>query len=249
MNIEQLLTLSRFDGVAFTNNTFNKPPIDKADPSYWKKLESQYKIILEEAQETVEAAEDSNHGLLRDACCDVDVTVLGLIHLMGSTEIKWFPDLEWDIATAAARLNHDRHGVNEIRWDMIEAWAADLIIDIEGIGEGIAKRDEKLIKDAIRSTYHTLVAIMANSGINLIEDMKKVLVSNISKVCKTEEDAQKTIKHYMDTEGVELEAQPCPTFPGFIVVSAKDQRGRSGKNYPKGKFLKCVVSFQEPKFD
>lgn len=161
------MTLSMYEGVRFTNETFGKPQLSPKDPDFWAKLASQHELIQEELDEIADGIVNRDLTMLRDGICDVEVTNMGMAHL---------------------------------------------------------------------------------AGLNLERDMKAVLRSNLSKVSLTMADAEKTAKHYKDKEGLDLEIIPCPTMPGFIVRLPSLQVGKSGKSYPKGKFLKCVVRFHEPIF-
>jgi NTP pyrophosphatase (non-canonical NTP hydrolase) len=161
------MTLSMYNGVRFTNETFGKPELSPKDPDFWAKLASQHELIQEELDEIADGIVNRDMTMLRDGICDVEVTNMGMAHL---------------------------------------------------------------------------------AGLDLERDMRSVLKSNLSKVCWTMDRAQKTVKHYKNTENLDLEIIDCPTMPGFIVRLPSDQVGKSGKKYPKGKFLKCVVGFHEPIF-
>lgn len=79
-----------------------------------------------------------------------------------------------------------------------------------------------------------------------LEVFNEVVRSNFSKFCQSEEEAQQTVQHYLDTLGVKVDYQAEDDF--FIIRSTEDQTGKDGKAYRKNKILKSI-HFSEPCFD
>lgn len=67
--------------VRFTNETFNKPPVDKESPSFWEALKSQSHLIEEELKELIEGLHKKDMKEVRDAVADILVVTLGVAHL------------------------------------------------------------------------------------------------------------------------------------------------------------------------
>lgn len=79
-------------------------------------------------------------------------------------------------------------------------------------------------------------------GFNFEGGWDEIHASNLSKVCKTQQDLKKTQVYY-NKLGVKTYAEE--TGGGWVVKVAEDFTDTEGNNYPKGKFLKSV-SYKKP---
>lgn len=221
------------EGVYFTNDTFGNNPITVASvgiDAYWEKLAKQYNLIVEEFGETVnKGIKARNIKEARDGVCDVLVTAYGLDHI-GSLNIDLQEALILDEDDASFALDRAGHY---------------LVL----VGANIKERNHAMLTQSLRFLLQNIHSLGLMMYFDVKGDMQAVLDSNLSKVSKTQGDAIITQTYYRETVGINTRIEVCPTMPGFIVKVAGTQTGKDGKVYTDGKFLKCRVSFHEPKFD
>lgn len=134
-------------------------------------------------------------------------------------------------------------------WSRAKTQAQLIQEELNEIFEAIENKDLKMLRDGNCDVEVTSLGLSHICGIDIERDMKAVLTSNLSKVCKTEEDAEGTQEFYRIKKGVKTRLEQCQTFPGFVVKVDGDQTGSDGKFYPNNKFLKCIYSFKEPQFE
>jgi len=109
--------------------------------------------------------------------------------------------------------------------------------------EGIEKHDVSEVRDAIADVLVTTYGMAHILGIDADSDMAAVQASNLSKLCKTEDEVEKTLAFYQNEKGLEVYAGG--ELPEAYIKSAKDQTGSDGKFYPAHKFLKSI-NWHEP---
>ncbi len=220
---------SFYQQVAFTNATFGNAPLDLRNEESWRLLHSQALLIKEEFQELLDAQERKD---VRDAVADIYVTALGLVYFMGISEAQ--------IDAALPEPVHESIGSYGVK-EQLQAALNELFEELE---KKNAKAMQEILGRMIQLNGHIPRIFLFDAK----RDMFEVFLSNLSKVCKTKEDAALTIAAYAK-KGVLCAAFDCPTMPGaFIVKVTEDCYDLQGKRFPKNKFLKCVVSFREPKF-
>lgn len=112
--------------------------------------------------------------------------------------------------------------------------------------EGIDNHDIGEIRDAIADVLVTTYGMAHILGIDADKDMAAVQASNLSKLCKTEDEVQQTLNFYRNEKG--LEVYTGGELPEAYIKSAEDQTGSDGKFYPAHKFLKSI-NWHEPKLD
>lgn len=123
--------------------------------------------------------------------------------------------------------------------------------ELDEIKEAYEQRDFKKLMDGILDTLVVTYGLAHVAGIDADEGMKRVYTSNMSKICWSDTDAKETQQHYWDVHGVRTVVIPVDVngVTGLVVKVAEDHTDKKGKFFPKGKFLKSVSGFMEPKID
>lgn len=85
------------------------------------------------------------------------------------------------------------------------------------------------------------------------ELIDRVTASNMSKLCKNEEETNKTLEYYRERE-IEVHSDVSPLRqangePFYVVYSSKNQTDKYGKTYTAGKFLKNTTWFEPDLYD
>jgi len=103
------------------------------------------------------------------------------------------------------------------------------------------------IRDGIADVLVTTYGLAFRAGIDADADLQTVQDSNMSKFVRGSfQDAKAAGYEILDRTG--LVGTWSETAPGlWAITSAKDQTGRDGKQYPKGKLLK-PATYQGPVF-
>lgn len=112
--------------------------------------------------------------------------------------------------------------------------------------EGIENHDIREVRDAIADVLVTTYGMAHILGIDADRDMAAVQASNLSKLCKTEEEIAHTLAYYRNEIG--LDVYSGGELPEAYIKSGCDQTGKDGKFYPAHKFLKSI-NWHEPKLD
>ena len=112
--------------------------------------------------------------------------------------------------------------------------------------EGIDNKDISEIRDAVADILVVTYGMAHIMGIDADKDMAAVQESNLSKLCKTNEEIEATLKFYQQEKGLDVYAGG--EIPEAYIKSSKDQTGSDGKFYPAHKFLKNTI-WHEPKLD
>lgn len=112
--------------------------------------------------------------------------------------------------------------------------------------EGIDNKDIAEIRDAVADILVVTYGMAHIMGIDADKDMAAVQESNLSKLCKTNEEIEATLQFYQQEKGLDVYAGG--EIPEAYIKSSKDQTGSDGKFYPAHKFLKNTI-WHEPKLD
>jgi predicted HAD superfamily Cof-like phosphohydrolase len=112
--------------------------------------------------------------------------------------------------------------------------------------EGIDNKDTSEIRDAVADILVVTYGMAHIMGIDADKDMAAVQASNLSKLCKTQEEIDQTLSFYQNEKGLDVYAGG--ELPEAYIKSSKDQEGKDGKFYPAHKFLKSI-NWHEPKLD
>ncbi len=112
--------------------------------------------------------------------------------------------------------------------------------------EGIDKKDISEVRDAVADILVVTYGMAHIMGIDADKDMAAVQDSNLSKLCKTEQEIEDTLAFYQKEKGLDVYAGG--ELPEAYIKSSKDQEGSDGKFYPAHKFLKNT-NWHEPVLD
>lgn len=159
-------------------------------------------------------------------------------------------DMNEDRQTTIGKINTVAGNVSNQGWSAADHQIGLIQSELKELTDAIDMRDIHETRDGIGDVLFTVYGLAHRLGLNALEDLQSVISSNWSKFDTTEEDAEKT-KHKYLAWGVESEVRRyamSSSFHYYVLVSAFDQKGTDGKNYPKGKYLKSW-RFQEPVFN
>lgn len=110
--------------------------------------------------------------------------------------------------------------------------------------EGLENKDIAEVRDAVADILVVTYGMAHVLGINADEDMAAVQASNLSKLCKSDQEVTETLAYYSDEVGIKVYSGG--ELPEAFIKSSEDQTGKDGKFYPAHKFLKCI-NWHEPK--
>ena len=110
--------------------------------------------------------------------------------------------------------------------------------------EGLENKSITEVRDAIADVLVTTYGMAHILGIDADRDMAAVQASNLSKLCKTEDEVEHTLNYYRTEVGLEVYCGG--ELPEAFIKSSEDQTGKDGKFYPAHKFLKSI-NWHEPK--
>ena len=132
------------------------------------------------------------------------------------------------------------------KWDQLEAQFGLIQEELNEIQQAIQEKNYIELRDGIADVLVTTYGLAYRAGIDANEDMKIVHESNMSKFCKSTDEALRTKAKY---EKIGVKVSYRNQANGMIaVVSLENQTGADGKKYPMGKLLKSVNYF-EPQFN
>lgn len=130
-------------------------------------------------------------------------------------------------------------------WDKLQSQFILIQEELDEIRVAIQEQNVTELRDGIADVLVTTYGLAYRAGQNADADMKVVHESNMTKFCKDPMEAVNTAAKY---EKIGVQVQYRNQANGLIaVVSAQDQTGTDGKEYPKGKLLKSV-NYVEPQF-
>ncbi len=112
--------------------------------------------------------------------------------------------------------------------------------------DGLANKDTAEIRDAVADILVVTYGMAHIMGIDADKDMAAVQASNLSKLCKTQDEIDQTLAFYRHEKGLDVYAGG--ELPEAYIKSSQDQQGSDGKFYPAHKFLKSI-NWHEPKLD
>lgn len=129
-------------------------------------------------------------------------------------------------------------------WDAIEAQMEIIDSEYNELKTAVANRDWKEVKDGIGDVLVTTYGLGYVINIDCDLLMANIDESNFSKFCHDHDEAVATKKKY-SVMGVETVIGYNEDYNLYFVLSAKDQIGKDGKDYPAKKMLKSI-NFKEP---
>lgn len=104
------------------------------------------------------------------------------------------------------------------------------------------------IRDGIADVIVTTGGLAHRMGIDADSDLEEVYRSNMSKFINTNNMLEVQAATLEVAARLGIECSAAETAPGiWAITSERDQTGKDGKLYPKGKLLK-PATYREPKF-
>ena len=128
-------------------------------------------------------------------------------------------------------------------WAALAAQLSLIQEEFQELVDAIQQCDFTEVRDAVADVLVTTYGLAYRAGIDADADMDEVHASNMSKFCKTREEAIHTAHKYEKLGVMCSYRQPATGITA--VVSAQDQTGKDGKFYPAGKLLKSI-NVKEP---
>lgn len=135
---------------------------------------------------------------------------------------------------------------DSVDWDALARQMQLIEEELRETKQAITNRDIQELRDGTADILVTTYGLAHRGGFDADRDMERVHASNMSKFCATNEECIKTGAKYEEL-GVQVNYRRQPNGM-YAVVSAYNQIGRDGKEYPVGKLLKSI-NFKEPTFD
>ncbi|RTE66486.1 hypothetical protein EH243_07785 [Amphritea opalescens] len=151
-----------------------------------------------------------------------------------------FTDVSY-LNTVFGNLKGDMQNPN---WDKAGKQLHLIQEELAELVEGIDNKDMSEVRDAVADILVVTYGMAHILGIDADTDMSAVQASNLSKLCKTDEEVEQTLAYYRNEVG--LNVYSGGELPEAFIKSAEDQTGKDGKFYPGQKFLKCI-NWHEPK--
>jgi NTP pyrophosphatase (non-canonical NTP hydrolase) len=131
-------------------------------------------------------------------------------------------------------------------WDALENQMLVVQSEFNELLKAIAERDIQEVRDGTGDVTVTIAGLQHRAGIDAQADLQEINRSNMSKFCTTQVEAIHTAAKY-EKLGVVVSYRHLDN--GWVAVrSAKDQIGKDGKDYPKGKLLKSI-NYSAPVLD
>jgi predicted HAD superfamily Cof-like phosphohydrolase len=150
-----------------------------------------------------------------------------------------------DVSFLNTVFGNEKGNPDAPNWEAIKKQLHLIQEETAELSEGVENQDLKEMRDAISDILVVTYGMAHIVGIDADSDMAAVHLSNMSKLCISEEEIVTTTNFYADL-GVKTYAEG--VLPKVAIKSAEDQTGNDGKFYPKGKFLKNT-NWHEPVFD
>lgn len=180
---------------------------------------------------------------------------------MQNETVEYTPQAEWAIACGIPRnqlmsqikvmfqeMNEIIEGILEKSPQEIMDGVTDVDWMLEMIDYLLDDTAKELVGDAdLRAEFNNLLDIVEKHypgllGEYLLSFREAVRVSNFSKFCKTEEEAEESVEEYK-RNGVEVSYREVDGL--YVLYSTKDQDDDYGKHYNKNKILKSI-NYAEP---
>lgn len=233
---------------------------------------SQLGIIRQEVEEAYDAKTEHD---IRDALCDILVTVFGMGYLLGFP--RWTPfikvsmldgnvhypvhrtysirDLGLAIASDVRTILHTEYpcdseeGMAAVNKHAMQMLGGHMLQLEKSIDVETNKLDLEELAEACAGLITAAHNVSFIVGCNIDKDMEAVTNALFSRLCDDEGHAERTVSNYNLVEGIDTHYAACDAIPGkFVVYSSKDQYGKSGDHYPENKFLKAL-GYGQPVFE
>lgn len=235
--------------VARMNTAFGNP-MGNLEAIDWDRLTKQCNAIPEEIKELRDAVAAGDFDQIRDALCDVAVFSLGAMHIAGvdmspSVAVRSHPVPSRDRALMLTMLGGT---ITEMERDYsmeaIPAFDRNIPAAPMGLVQALAAKDWGGVSLKLIDLTHDVYQAFDMIALDYETDMKAVLEAVMTRFCKNEEELTATVAKY---RALAVKTVVAGEFPVKFLKSSKDQVGKDGALYSKGKFLKSV-GFSETTF-
>lgn len=242
-----------YKNISDTNTAFGNvfgSCLDKGVIINYEKLNNQALNLYDEHQELYDdgfrilrddpTSKKGRKGMV-DAIADIIVFLYGIPHFLGYR----YQEQEVNLKLKDILINYENEGDKSFYEQVLE----DTKELIDGILEAINdKKNHSLIITRVKELDIYLHTLCDLYNIDMTKLIDKVTLSNMSKLCKNEQEVKDTIEFYT-SKGVEVYSGISPLIQEdltnfYVVYSSKDQTVQ-GKVYRADKFLKCV-NWHEP---
>lgn len=252
---------SAFKNIADTNTAFGNLEKCCIGITNYEKLYNQAVNLYDELDELRDDGfalliKDKNSAKGReevvDAIGDLIVFLYGIPHFLGANYVESI-----NLASKEVYNDYQTFKMNIRKHNEEDAFFTNVYNDIkvliDTLVSGIQNKTDyhTVLADTQRiDTY--LFALCEFYGINIKLSIDRITQSNMSKLCKDQDEAEATLKFYRD-KGVDVYAKDSPLLqedgsPYIVVYSSKEQTV-GGKVYRAHKFLKCVNWFEPERSD
>jgi len=151
-----------------------------------------------------------------------------------------------DVSYLNSVFGNEQGNLHKPNWEKAGKQLHLIQEELAELVEGIEKQNISEIRDAVADILVVTYGMAHIMGIDADKDMAAVQASNLSKLCKTQQEVEQTLSFYKNEKG--LEVYSGGELPEAYIKSSKDQEDKEGKFYPAHKFLKSI-NWHEPKLD
>lgn len=234
----QIPSMSNYEMVIFLQKQFNHKENDTSSTDLVG-LDSAMHLLREENRETNTDAERLDFEKFRDGIGDQVTIAYFLAFKLADLRDENFPLLEEN--KRPNNYTEYRNNVNE-KLRVLDNLVVGLKQEV-GIKDGITQYEIKPSdatveqkQAAFREYMTALHSLPLSSKINIRNDLIEITLSSLSKICKTYEIAEQTLKQYQD-KGYLVHIEKSEN--GWIILVSEDCVV-NGDFIPQGKFLKAV---------
>jgi len=204
------------------HHAFSHPIADKFDAKIFKDntlMEFRLSLINEEIKELTQAVKDHDDIEILDACADIMYVILGFCVVLG-IEL-------YDVARADAYLMHgcdnmtctcEKHDMEII--GSIDKYYNELVVSV-------SESDIENVKCKFKNILYSVYRFSLKLNTDLDDVFNDVHESNMSKLCRNEDVAIKTVKFYDSDDRYDAEYK---SFEDYFIVFDKNS----------GKILKSI---------
>jgi len=151
-----------------------------------------------------------------------------------------------DVSYLNTVFGNEQGNLENPNWEKADKQLHLIKEELAELVEGIDNKDISEIRDAVADILVVTYGMAHIMGIDADKDMAAVQASNLSKLCKTQDEVDQTLAFYQNEK--QLDVYVGGELPEAYIKSGKDQEGSDGKFYPAHKFLKSI-NWHEPKLD
>lgn len=132
-------------------------------------------------------------------------------------------------------------------WNRMVAQAKINLEEAKEILEAAEARDLRKLRDGTADNLYTLGGVVHLGRLKIYADLRATCESNLSKLDTSIEDAEQTLAYYQE-KGLQVAIEKSVMGEMWLVRVTEDCTDKAGKFFPKGKYVKSVINFHEPRF-